>query len=168
MKTKKVIPGWNDYVEYHRKEAIFWHYIWKCNNSPRVGTIADIRNSTRAKYHYALRYVRKNVEIINNRSRDFWSEVKKSRHAAGSFANVVDGETDPGEIGNILADKFDSLYNSVPYNEIEMNQLRSEIDGLILTSDNCANVVTIDQISEAILRLKKVCIIGISVIWIYK
>mgnify|MGYP000079041494 CR=1 FL=1 len=60
-KQKKVIPGWNEYVETHRREANFWHYLWKCNNSPRAGILCDIRNSTslRAKYHYALRFVQK-------------------------------------------------------------------------------------------------------------
>ena len=53
---KKVIPGWNNYVERYKKDALFWHYIWTCNVSPRSGIISDIRNDTRAKYHYALCY----------------------------------------------------------------------------------------------------------------
>ena len=41
FQKRKVIPGWSDYVERHRKQALFWHQIWIDNNRPRDGVIAD-------------------------------------------------------------------------------------------------------------------------------
>jgi hypothetical protein len=61
----------------------------KCGR-PRDGLIADIMRRTRAAYHYAVRYVKKNNSdivrqrfarqrfasaIVENRNRDFWHEV---------------------------------------------------------------------------------------------
>ena len=61
--SSKSVPGWNDIVEEHRERALFWHQLWKDNNSPREGLIADIRQKTHAKYHYASRLVK--LEKIN-------------------------------------------------------------------------------------------------------
>ena len=84
-----VIPGWSDYVESHKKDALFWHFLWRCNRSPRSGILADIRNKTRSKYHYALRFVKNNQESIeanklanglsDNKPKDFWNAVKKDQ-----------------------------------------------------------------------------------------
>jgi hypothetical protein len=85
--THNGIPGWNKHVKKYRDEAIFWHSLWKSADSPRSGVLADIRKKTRARYHYALRYIKKHEDmcranqmadsISENRSRDFWNEVKK-------------------------------------------------------------------------------------------
>ena len=57
--SSKSVPGWNDIVEEHRERALFWHQLWKDNNSPREGLIADIRQKTHVKYHYAIRLVKR-------------------------------------------------------------------------------------------------------------
>ena len=79
--------------------------IWKCNNSPRVGTLADISNSTHAKYHIALRFIKNNEEmcvsnkladtIVNNRSTEFWSEMKCIRSVRSSRPTMIDGDREP-------------------------------------------------------------------------
>ena len=56
------IVGWNEHVEGQREKAIFWHSIWQQNGSPRDGVIADIRKRTRAAYHYAVRFAKKQSE----------------------------------------------------------------------------------------------------------
>ena len=53
LSGRKVIPGWNEYVKEHRDRSMFWHSIWKSCDSPRRGTIADIRRQTRARCHSA-------------------------------------------------------------------------------------------------------------------
>lgn len=50
----KIIPGWKEYVEPEREKCLFWHKIWKDNGSPRNGLLADIRLTTRAKYHCVI------------------------------------------------------------------------------------------------------------------
>jgi hypothetical protein len=51
----RVIPGWNDHVREAREQAIFWHSLWKNAGSPCNGVVADIRRTTRARYHLAIK-----------------------------------------------------------------------------------------------------------------
>ena len=47
--------------------------------SPLDGVVAEIMRHTRAQYHYAIRKLKRNAmaeSIINNNSRDLWSEIK--------------------------------------------------------------------------------------------
>ena len=76
------MPGWIEHVKEHADRAKFWHYIWKENGRKRQGFIADIRRKTRARYHLAIRKVKKeqtrirNVRmaeaIVNNNDRELW------------------------------------------------------------------------------------------------
>ena len=138
----KVIPGWNDYVEPLRKQAFFGHNIWQDNNSPRHGIIADIRRKTRCKYHYALRYVKHNNYVLKANKlaeamtegykSDFWNVVRKIKCKRNSRPKVMDnGVSKPGDIANVFANKYESLYTSVPYDQNEMIMLRQRIDYLI-------------------------------------
>ena len=82
------LPGWNDYVENHRQKAIFWHNIWKECNRPREGLLANIRRTTRASYHLAVKRAKNNKDKIisnkladtlaENKCQDFWKNVKKN------------------------------------------------------------------------------------------
>ena len=58
----KPVPGWKEHVEEHGQRAIFWNSIWKQCGSPMQGTVADIKKSSRIKYHYAIRFARKQSE----------------------------------------------------------------------------------------------------------
>ena len=39
----KVVPDWNDWVERHFREALFWHKIWVENDRPKEGLLFNIR-----------------------------------------------------------------------------------------------------------------------------
>ena len=62
-KKSKIIPGWNEHVEQHKQTSQFWHFIWKDCGSPRNGEVAKIMRSTRSRYHYAIRYVKKMMKL---------------------------------------------------------------------------------------------------------
>ena len=46
-----------------RQRALFGHSIWKERGSPNDGAVADIRRYTRARYHYAVRYAKKQADV---------------------------------------------------------------------------------------------------------
>jgi len=83
--TKKA--GWSEIVAPFQKEAIFWNRIWVECGKPESGWVFEIRNKTRKEYKSRSRWVVRNQDklksgkmaacILENRSRDFWSEVKK-------------------------------------------------------------------------------------------
>ena len=96
----KPVSGWKEHVEEHRQRAIFWNSIWKQCGSSRQGTVADIRKSSRNKYHHAIRFARKQSEITrgnklaesmsNKRSVDFWNEIKNIKGIHKAMPGMVD------------------------------------------------------------------------------
>ena len=111
--------------------------MWKDNGSPREGVLSNIRRSTRAKYHYSLRYVRRNEEaviankmassLLGNNNVKFWKNVKKLKGVKNVVPSMVDNVKDEGSIGNLFADKYHTLYNSVSYDINDMSSLMNNI-----------------------------------------
>ena len=95
---------------------------------PSQGPIALIRRRTRAKYHYAIRFVNKEKNriksnkmaqaIANNNDRDLWQEVKQLKQTNRSVPNVMDNVSGADDIISLFTNKFKNLYNSVGF-EIE-------------------------------------------------
>jgi len=127
--VRKVLPGWNEHVLPAREKSMLWHNIWLECGRPRDGFIADIMRRTRAAYHYAVRYIKKNNSdivkqrfasaLVENRSRDFWCEVKKVRGGRSDIQRIVDGHTQNDFIADIFANKYEDLYTSVRYDQTE-------------------------------------------------
>ncbi len=130
------------YVKEHKERAMFWHSIRKENGSPRGGIVADIRRRTRAKYHYATRYIKKNNESIkyekmasamsNDSGRDLRAEVPKIKGKAKVQTGLVDGVSTKAGIGELFARKFESLYNSVSYEKEQMDELHSGVSNVCM------------------------------------
>jgi len=60
------IPGWNEYIALFRRESFFWHNLWKDCNRPSQGIVDNLMRKTRARYHAAIRQVRKSqADIVN-------------------------------------------------------------------------------------------------------
>ena len=70
-------------------KSLFWHNLWVDNGQPHLGVVADCMRHSRAAYHYAVRFVKKEEDNIRcervavtarmNDDRNFWSEVKRIR-----------------------------------------------------------------------------------------
>jgi len=135
--ARKELPGWNEHVLLAREKSILWHNIWLECGRPRDGTVADNMRRTRAAYYYAVRYIKQNNSdivkqwfasaIVENRSRNFWHEVKKVRGGKGDIQRTVDGHTQNDFIGDLFANKYEDLYTSVRYDQTEMDGLRQDI-----------------------------------------
>ena len=136
--THERVPGWRERGEPFREKSLLWHRIWIDCGRPRNGVVADCMRRTRAKYHYAVREVKKKEELIvreriaealiNDPSRSFWAELKKIRHCKSSNSIIVDGCTDEASIAMLFASKYRSLYNSVSFDKNEMQQIINELD----------------------------------------
>ena len=163
----KVIPGWNKYVAPYYEKALFWHSIWKDNGSPRSGMLADIRNRTRLKYHYAIRFVEKNKNtvsannmaesLMNNNYREFWGEVSNRRKTKSTYPNTIDNTSGPESIAELFASKSDQLYNCVSYDSDQMAELYRDICSDIGNHESSCNqldYISIDNICKGVLFLK--------------
>ena len=51
--------GWNDFINYLRDDALSWHYFWIINCRPGTGYIAEMRRLSRARYHRAVRHLKR-------------------------------------------------------------------------------------------------------------
>src|SRR5664279_3682608 len=97
---------------------------------------------TRDSYHYAIRRVKRDeVKIINERladsllnnsTRDFWSEVKRIRSSKSGTSCIVDGQTEAISIARLFADKYRDLYTSVPYDVNEMHCIQNDVNSLLM------------------------------------
>jgi len=133
-KQSGCIPGWSEYVAPFKEKSLFWHDLWVQCGRPKTGVLSDIMRRTRADYHRATRYVKKNEQAIinerfaasmlNNSSRDFCSEAKRIRCNNVCFSNCVDSHSNPADIANTFAEKYHELYTSVPYKANDMDYLK--------------------------------------------
>jgi len=113
-------PGWVEYVEPFRQKSQFWHNLWVGYGRPKTGAVSDIMRKPRAAYHRVVRHVKRNEQdlindrfasaLLNNKCRDFWSEVKRIRRNRTCFSNCVDSAFNPTDIVNVFTDKYQDLY----------------------------------------------------------
>ena len=161
----KVMPGWNEYVAPYRDKSILWHDIWVGCGRPRDGIVADIMRRTRASYHYAVRYVKKNNQdiikdrfasaIIDNRNRDFWREAKKIGGNRSGTHSTVDGFSQSDDIANLFARQYEDLYSCVGYDVNEMASLQQDInDKISIDGYNEHCIITGNDVRAAVSRLK--------------
>ena len=94
-------PFWNSIAEPEREKAMFWHSMWCNAGRPRNGIIANIRRSTRAKYHKAVRDLCRNEHylrmkcmannIYKDKSRNLWTEIKRLKPPVGMWRPLLMG-----------------------------------------------------------------------------
>ena len=93
---------------------------------------------TRATYHHAVRYVKKNNQdifkarfasaILNNRDRDFWREAKKISGNRPGVYSTVDGLSQSDDIAGLFARQYEDLYSCVSFDINEMASLQCDIN----------------------------------------
>ena len=145
-RKQKVVPGWNEYVKKYFESSLFWHNMWVDNGRPQQGIIADLRKSTRSKYHTVRKMVlKKEAEIRCDKMAeaaaaksvtDIYRHARSFKKRKTSCPGKVDDISGEANIANHFACKFEDLYNSVSYDIDEMNNIKKEIDDLLDT--NCS------------------------------
>ena len=63
--TGKCLAGWNDRIKPLRDDASFWHRIWVDCGRPLAGSLSMIMRNTRARYHRAVRDLKRNYADQN-------------------------------------------------------------------------------------------------------
>ena len=66
--------------------------------------------------------------IAKNDDRKLYEEVKKLTKSNNELPSMMDGQTGIVEISKIFGDKYEALYNSVSYNNHDMNKIRKDIE----------------------------------------
>ncbi len=162
--NKKQKPYWKEIVKPERDKCLLWGRIWKECDKPRVGVVADIYQKSKRDYHYKCRSLRKNEKqlrkvrmlenVMQNRHRDFWDETKKMNPCKKNNPPHIDGHTEPQAIAQLFADKYENLYNSVPSESENIDEIKSRLDYLIETGDPNDAIVDTNCLIKAVKRLK--------------
>ena len=116
------------------------------------------------KCHYAIRRIKQNAAaiinerfaeaVINNKSRELWTEVKRIRGCEARPTNVMDGRDTPAEISSFFAKKYQDLCTSVSYDPNCMNDIFCELDDLLAVTgynENC--IITSCNVLDDICKL---------------
>ena len=75
-----------------------WRKNWISNGSPRHVHVADIMRRTRAEYHYVIRCIKNDNQLLKNgamargiaqrKSRELWTEVNKIKSSKSHSTNI--------------------------------------------------------------------------------
>jgi exonuclease III len=108
--------GWDNEINDLKRRAMFWHDMWKENGRPHNGVVADIRRHTRAKYHYAVRRLKKNQDKVaadklaeslrGKNSTEFWKDIKKIKGSGSILPNTMDNVEGKEATCKLFAEKF--------------------------------------------------------------
>ena len=164
MKSRhKCIPGWNDEIKPFRQEYLWWYRTWKDLGKPREGVAFEYMKTSKRQYMYSIRRCKRRDRenrflkmaqcLTENRSRDFYKEVKKMKQL-GHVSHSMNGETDSAKIANIFGDKYKALFNSVPPDADSIAQIEVHIQETMLKCKQDSAVITTDAIVHAVRKLK--------------
>ncbi len=70
--------------------------------------------------------------LLNTRSRDMWTESCKIKGWNSTLPCSIDGAKCDEDINNIFHGKYNPLYDIVPYDKDEMNDIKSGIEDDLL------------------------------------
>ena len=158
----KCMPGWHTEVKRYSDECKWWFNLWRDLGKPPGGVVFDNMKESKRQYRYAVRRCKrkerelrfqKMVEYINeDKSRDFFRELKRL-NGGNCSPTCINGKTDAKDIAEVFAQKYNSLYNSVPYCKNNMDHIERCIeDGIENCNENC--FIDVEMVKNAVDRLK--------------
>ena len=140
---------------------MFWHGVWLSADRPNTGVLYNIMTTTRNKYQYAVRTVKKRAKHIRASKlfeasqagdMDLLRELKKlnGKKKGESLPECVEGADTPIDIVDKFKEVYEALYNSVP------SDIHDLLEQLVIGDDTSyeVNKVTGPVVKEAACRLK--------------
>ncbi|ELU05102.1 hypothetical protein CAPTEDRAFT_228634 [Capitella teleta] len=161
---------WAEHVAPFKEKSVIWHRIWEQSGRPPDGLLFDLMRQAKRDYKSAVRTVMQNQDNLSNArmadsftlscSRDFLAEVKKKSYNDRPSPSVMDGIQGDEEICERFHDKYEELYNCVPYDVGEMDNLRATLSDRVVTRCQnglcyCDHSLKAYDVNKAIRKLKK-------------
>ena len=166
---RKRVAGWSEYVQPYKNRSVFWHKIWRENDSMRQGVLFDIMQKTRANYKRVSRHVLKSQNslkteriassLLKDNKRDFWQEVRNISRSHKQRASEMNGIHGDVGISGVFHDKYQTLYTSVPYDQSAMNNINHNVEHNLTVrciNGECdvSHDICIDDVITAVRKMK--------------
>ena len=161
--NNKTIPGWGQYVDQYKQESLYWHQCWREQGKPHNGPVAEQMRISRARYHRVVKNVKKQKDDIcmermadalsTNDHRNLFSEIRSMKGNNKINVPCVDDCRDDDNISRMFGEKYERLYNSVPYDIDEMTELKCSINTM-LDKESCRYSVSSEDVANAVSHLK--------------
>ena len=162
-KKKKAKPYWKEKIQPLKDDSLFWHWMWTECGKPTEGVITEIYKNCKRRYHYAIRKLQRDQRelrnarmaesIAKNKSRDLWRELNKMKPRSKITPPQVDGCTDNKSVCNIFANKYQTLFNTVPSDHRIMCGIKERLQTRINEIHDMPKI-SLNDIQGAIKRLK--------------
>ena len=114
-------PGWTDYVSDLHDYSKTCRQIWMNENQPRQGIIHENYIRARARFKYAVKYIKKNEEklrkesmaknLANKDTTEFWKEIAKSNNCKTPLPDQIDEAKGSENILKLWRKHFHDIFN---------------------------------------------------------
>ena len=159
VRFKKGVAGWNDEIRPLREKSLLWNRLWRENGCPQVGVLFQLRKHAKSRYRYAVRRVLRNQDklrhkkladaLLEDKSRNFWQEVKQFKAGKQRCSQMVDGITGDENLVKLWFSKFKDLLSSPSPDRVQqladaLNSLdlsSRDLDSLVISEDVVLNAV---------------------------
>ncbi len=119
---------------------------------------------TSARYHHAVKTIKRDNDtirmqmmaeaLVSNKTRDSFSEASKIKGRNNILPTSVDDASSDDNIVNLFADKYSNLYNSVPYDQSDINDIKCIRDAKLQNDVHQNYSVNVRDVDTAINHLK--------------
>ncbi len=92
--------------------------------------------------------------LVSNKTRDLFSETSKIKGCNNILPSSVDDASTVDDIVNLFADKYSNLYNSVAYDQSEINYIKYIIDAKLQNDVHQNYSVNVHDVVKVINHLK--------------
>ena len=128
--------------------------------------------SSKSKFKYALRSVRKSEEMIradamssdllNNDQDSFWKEVKKLNSCKSILTNVIDGISGESNITNLWKKHFCNILNANVCDSDLKNNIIVQLENIQYTNDMTVSARNVSSQLKCKLLGQTTCVLNIS------
>ena len=133
------------------------------HGKPEEGDVFNMMKQTKRQYFYAARRAIRNERnarfnhmakaAADDKSRDFWKEVKKMSKSRVMPVHV-NGETKNCDIAEVFRKKYQDLLNQVPSDQEKIAEIEDFITDNIAHCDIHECIVTEEEVTKAVSSLK--------------
>jgi exonuclease III len=144
-------PGWSEYVADLYDTSRDLRKQWLSVGKPRQGPLHDMYISSKARFKYALRFIKRNEANLRQESLarkmtnlgqdDFWKEVKLMNNSATPLPSCIDDNVGAENIALMWKNHFQSIYNCVRREPVSHKNCSDEFTNVVVTVNEVENAI---------------------------